>query len=87
MDFDKAVAAFQRKNRASNMADQKRETYRAMIREYTSMKYAPAKDGVRKKREVTQDKIDRRAKEKAESSVDQIVDIAKFIDIDFGGME
>ena len=82
MDFEKAVAAFTRKKRGQNLADEKREAYRKMVKEYTDLKYAPAAGGVRKEREITQERIEKRAKDKKEVSLEAADDLAAFFEID-----
>jgi hypothetical protein len=83
MDFDKAVAAFQRKKRSQDLATVKREQYRTMLKEYTSMKYSPAVNGVRREREITQEVIEKRAEEKKAVEIDTVADgLIGFVDID-----
>lgn len=83
MDFDKAVAAFQRKKKGQNMADQKREAYREMLKDYQALKYAPAVGGVRKEREITQELIEKKAEEKKAVQIDTLADsLIGFVDID-----
>ena len=87
MDFDKAVAAFQRKKKGQNLADQKREAYRAMLADYQTLKYAPAVGGVRKEREITQELIEKKAEEKKEMEIDTIADsLIDFVDIEIGAV-
>ena len=82
MDFDKAVAAFQRKKNARVAADQKREAYKAVLKDYQGLKYAPAVGGVRKEREITQELIERKAEEKKAVEIDTIADsLVDFVDI------
>lgn len=82
MDFEKAVAAFTRKKKGQNLADDKREAYRKVVKEYTEMKYAPAVGGVRKEMPITQERIEKRAQEKKETSIEVADDLAAFFDID-----
>lgn len=87
MDFDKVVAAFQRKKKGQNLADQKREAYRAMLKDYQTLKYGSAVGGVRKEREITQDLIEKKAEEKKAVEIDTIADnLIDFVDIEIGGI-
>lgn len=87
MDFEKAVAAFQRKKKGQNLADKKREAYRAMLADYQTLKYAPAVGGVRKEREITQELIEKKAEEKKAVEIDTIADsLIDFVDIEIGGV-
>lgn len=82
MDFDKAVAAFTRKKNARVAADDKREAYRAMLKEYNALKYGPTVGGVRKEREITQELIEKKAEEKRAVAIDTLADsLADFVDI------
>lgn len=88
MDFDAAVAAFTRKKQAQTRGDEKRVAYVAVLKEYNELKYAPAVNGVRKEREITQELIDKKKEQKREmekiSNVDDVTaDLVGFIDIDF----
>lgn len=88
MDFDKAVAAFQRKKKGQDMANQKREAYRALLKDYNAMKYGPAVGGVRKEREITQEVIDRKIKAKKEVQIDTMADnLADFVDLHIDGID
>lgn len=82
MDFERAVAAFQRKRKGRDLHDAKREAYRAMLKEYEQMKYANV-GGKRVERQITQEKIDRREKEKQEEKVilADTEELLKFVDI------
>ena len=84
MDFDKAVAAFTRKKKGQNLADEKREAYRKMVNEYTSLKYGQVVNGNRREREITQELIERREEKAKAASVDIADDLASFIDLDLG---
>lgn len=82
MDFEQAVAAFARKKKSQNLADQKREAYRGMLKEYNALKYGPAVGGVRKEREITQELIEKKAEEKKAVEIDTIADsLIGFVDI------
>ena len=82
MDFEKAVAAFQRKKNARVAADEKREAYRVMLKEYNALKYGPAVGGVRKEREITQELIERKAEEKRAVAIDTLADsLVSFVDL------
>ena len=83
MDFDTVVAAFTRKKNARTMADQKRETYLAMLKDYNALKYAPTVGGVRKEREITEELIEKKAEAKKSLEIDTITDsLIGFVDID-----
>lgn len=78
MDFDAKVAAFTRKKKGQNLADQKREAYRTMLKEYQSLKYSTG----RKEVEITQERIEKAAKDKAETKVEMADDLAQYLEID-----
>jgi hypothetical protein len=83
MDFDKAVAAFQRKMKGQDLATVKREQYRAMIKDYTSLKYAPAVNGERREREITQEMTDKRDEDRKAADLDVLTDsLIGFVDIE-----
>lgn len=87
MDFEKAVAAFTRKKKSQDLASMKREAYRAMLKDYQSMKYTPASGGVRREREVTQEMIDKRVEEKKAVQVDTVTSsLMDFVDLDIGAV-
>lgn len=87
MDFDKAVAAFQRKKKGQDMAAEKREAYRAVLKDYAALKYAPTVGGVRKEREITQELIEKKAEEKKSLEIDAIADsLIGFVDIEIGAI-
>lgn len=78
MDFDAAVAAFTRKKKAQNLADLKRDAYRTMLKEYQSLKYSTG----RKEVEITQERIEKAAQDKAETKVETADELAQYLDID-----
>lgn len=82
MDFDKAVAAFTKKKQGQNNADEKRAAYKAMLKEYNTLKFSKAVGGVRKEREITQEVIEKAAQDKEETSVELADDLAQYFDID-----
>lgn len=85
MDFDQTVAAFQRKKKSQDIGARKREEYLAMLKDYNSMKYAPAVAGQRREREITQEVIDKRAEEKKAVQIDTITEsLIGFVDLDLG---
>lgn len=78
MDFDAKVAAFTRKKKSQNLADLKRDAYRTMLKEYQALKYAPG----RKEVEITQERIEKAAQDKAETKVETADDLAQYLEID-----
>lgn len=86
MNHDQAVAAFQRKKKGQDMATLKREAYRKVIAEFCEMKFGTLVNGERKKREITQEMIERREQDKKDTAVEVADDLAKFLDIDLGGI-
>lgn len=87
MDFDKKVAAFTRKKKGQDMASAKREAYRAMLKEYQELKYAPTAGSGRREREVTQELIDKRVEEKKAVQVDTVANsLIDFVDLDIGAI-
>ncbi len=83
MDFDAKVAAFTRKKKGQNLADLKREAYRTMLKDYQSLKYSGAVvNGARKEVEITQERIEKAAKDKAETKVEMADDLAQYLEID-----
>lgn len=81
MEFDQKVAAFQRNQR--RRADDGKERYRQVLKDYQTLKYGPVKDGVRQVKEVTQERIERQieAKKPVEVDVDSLL---AFVDLDIG---
>lgn len=83
MDFEAKVAAFTRKKKSQNLADLKRDAYRTMLKEYQALKYSGAVvDGARKEVEITQERIEKAAKDKAETKVETADDLAQYLEID-----
>lgn len=83
MDFDAAVAAFTRKKKSQNMADMKRDAYRSMLKDYTALKYSgQVVNGARKEVEITQERIEKAAQDKAETKVETADDLAQYLEID-----
>lgn len=83
MDFEAAVAAFTRKKKSQNLSDLKRDAYRTMLKEYQAVKYSgQVVNGARKEVEVTQERIDKAAQDKAETKVEMADDLAQYLEID-----
>lgn len=80
MDFDAKVAAFTRKKKGQNMADLKRDAYRTMLKDYQALKYGPG----RKEVEITQERIEKVAQDKAETKVEMADDLAQYLDLEIG---
>lgn len=87
MDFDKAVAAFQRKKNPRAEAEQRRQNYLAMLKDYSALKYGATVKGVRVEREITQELIEKKAEEKKSLEVDTIANsLIDFVDIEIGAV-
>ena len=82
MDFDKAVAAFQKRKRSQDVAAEKRKAYVGVLEEYQSLKFGKVVGGVREVKEITQDRIDKLETDKRETSVDIADSLASFVDIE-----
>jgi len=59
MSFEQAVEAFKRKKNARTVAEEKREAYKKMVKDYTKLKYGQNKAGERVERPITQERIER----------------------------
>jgi hypothetical protein len=91
VSFDRVAADFIRKRREGDIASIKREQYRAMLKDYNEMKYAPTKGGQRAEREITEEAIERQERRKksekarkAEKLSADPGDILDFVDLDLG---
>lgn len=82
MDFDKIVAAFQKRKRGQDMAEQKRQAYLEVLEDYQKLKFGKVVDGVRQEKPITQDRIDKMQAEKRDTSVDIADTLADFVDIE-----
>lgn len=82
MDFDQIVAAFQKRKYGQDKAAEKRNAYIAVLKDYESLKFGKAVNGVRQVKEITQERVDKMETEKRETSVDFADTLAGFVDIE-----
>lgn len=78
MDFEQAVEAFKRKKNPRVLADEKREAYKKMLKDYTKLKYGYNKAGERVERPITEERIARAEEAKTRVVEDATVGLADF---------
>lgn len=77
-DFEKAVAAFQKKKNPRTEREAKREAYKKVLKEYVKLKYGFNAPGVRVERPITQERIERAEAAKTAVVEDASVGLADF---------
>lgn len=80
MDFEQAVKAFQAKKNARVIAEEKREAYKKMVKDFNKLKYAPSgKPGERVERQITEERIKRHEEAKTRVTPDVTDDLLAFV--------
>jgi hypothetical protein len=80
MDFEAAVKAFQAKKNPRAAAEEKREAYKKLVKDFNKLKYAPSKHpGERVERPITDERIQRHEAAKNRVVPDVTNDLLDFV--------
>lgn len=79
MNFEQAVEAFKNKKNARTAAEEKRQKYLAMLKDFNKLRYGTNKAGEKVQREITQERIERAEEAKNRVIPDASVDLLDFI--------